>query len=103
MYSGGEDWVFASPENGGRTPYWFDSALVRQLRPAARRAGITKRIGWHTFRRSLATLLQAKQVNVKVTQELLRHANSRVTLDLYAQGDTDAKRMALEHSLALVS
>ncbi len=86
FYPGDQDWVFASVETSGRSPYWFDSALMRELRPAAERAGIHgKRIGWHTFRRSLATLLQSKQVDIKVTQELLRHANSRVTMDLYIQ------------------
>ena len=37
--------------------------------------GITKRIGWHTFRHTLATLLQASGAGVKVTQELLRHSS----------------------------
>jgi integrase len=31
---------------------------------------------------------------VKVVQELLRHANSKTTLDLYAQALTPAKREA---------
>jgi integrase len=45
LYRADDDWVFASPATSGRSLYWFDSALVRQLRPAAKRAGITKRIG----------------------------------------------------------
>ena len=104
LYSTDQDWLLASPETGGRSPYRLDSALVRQLRPAAKRAGVVgKKIGWHTFRRSIATVFQANQVDLKVTQELLRHANSRITIDLYIQGDTDAKRFALNHGLALVS
>jgi integrase len=31
---------------------------------------------------------------VKVVQELLRHANSRITLDIYTQAMTPAKRQA---------
>ncbi len=34
--------------------------------------------------------------NVKVTQELLRHANSKTTLDLYAKAVTPSKRQAHE-------
>jgi integrase len=92
-----EDWLFASPATSGRSPYWFDAALTRQLRPAAKRAKIAKHIGWHTFRRSLATLLTTKGEGVKVVQELMRHANSKITLDVYAQGDEVAKRAAQEH------
>jgi hypothetical protein len=32
--------------------------------------------------------------DVKVVQELLRHANSRITLDLYAQAGMPKKRLA---------
>jgi integrase len=96
-YRADDDWVFASPATSGRSPYWFDAALTRQLRPAAERAKITKHIGWHTFRRSLATLLMKKGEGVKVVQELMRHANSKITLDVYAQGDEQAKRAAQYH------
>lgn len=96
-YRAEDDWVFASPATSGRSPYWFDSALYRQLRPAARRARITKHIGWHTFRRSLATLLTSKKETVKVVQELMRHADPRIMLELYAQGEEDAKRAAQKH------
>ena len=33
---------------------------------------------------------------VKVVQELLRHATSRITVDVYQQGSTEAKRLALD-------
>jgi hypothetical protein len=41
-------------------------------------------VGWHTFRHSLATLLVKKKEGIKVAQELMRHADSRTTLDIYA-------------------
>ena len=97
VYPSDEDWVFASPARSGRLPYWFDSALSRQLRPAAKRAGITKTIGWHAFRRSLATLLTSKKETVKVVQELILHADPRITMERYAQGVEQAKRAAQEH------
>jgi integrase len=89
------DWVFASPFSSGRLPYWPDSALKDHVRPAAIKAGITKSIGWHTFRHSLASLLGQQGEDIKVIQELLRHASSRITSDVYQQGHTVAKRSAL--------
>jgi site-specific recombinase XerD len=65
---------------------WFDTTLDRYIRPAADHAGIQdKGIGWHTFRRSLGSLLAASGEKVKVVQELLRHANSKITMELYQQ------------------
>jgi integrase len=88
------DWVFASAEMKGRQPYWPENLLRRYIRPAAARCGISKKIGWHTFRHSYATQLKANGEDVKVVQEALRHANSRITLDTYTQAVTSAKRQA---------
>lgn len=93
-YDQDEDWLFASPEKSGQQPYCPDSALRRAIRPAAVRACIFKHIGWHTFRHSFATLLKANGEDVKVVQESLRHANSRITLDVYTQGLMPTKRLA---------
>lgn len=88
------DWVFASQEMKGAQPYWPDTPLRRHIRPAATQCGINKTIGWHTFRHSYATQLKANGEDVKVVQESLRHANSRITLDTYTQASTPAKRQA---------
>jgi site-specific recombinase XerD len=64
------------------------------IKPAGKRAGIVKRIGWHVFRHSYATLLKYHGADVKVVQELLRHSTSRVSLDVYTQATTPAKREA---------
>jgi len=45
---------------------------------------------WHTY----TTPLTQNNEDVKVVQELLRHANSRITLDLYAQAGMQEKRLA---------
>ena len=88
------DWVFASPTMKGTQPYWPDNLMKRYIKPAAKRAGIHKRIGWHTFRHSFGTLLKANGEDVKTVQELLRHANSRITLDVYTQAVNSQKRAA---------
>jgi len=55
---------------------------------------VGKQIGWHNFRHSLATNLRAMGVDIKVAQELLRHANSRTTLDIYTRAVSQQKRDA---------
>lgn len=55
---------------------------------------MTQNIGWHTFRHSFSTLLKANGEDVKTVQELLRHANSRITLDVYTQAVNSHKRAA---------
>jgi integrase len=88
------DWVFASPTMKGKQPYWPDNLMKRYIRPVARKAGIHKQVGWHTFRHSFGTLLKANGEDVKTVQELLRHANSRITLEVYTQAVTSNKRAA---------
>jgi integrase len=88
------DYVFASPTMKGTQPYWPDNLMKRYIRPVARKAGIYKNIGWHTFRHSFGTLLKANGEDVKTVQELLRHANSRITLDVYTQAVNSHKRAA---------
>jgi len=105
LYPTDNDWVFASPAKGGKTPLWLDMIMERHIRPAAVAAGVTKHFAWHTFRRSLASLLADKGEDVKVVQDLLRHAHASTTQDLYQQAGADAKRAAQGHtsSLFLVS
>jgi integrase len=93
-YNQDSDFLFGSPDMDGQQPYWPDSLLRKVIRPAAVRAEITKHIGWHSFRRTLATLLQANGASVKATQDMLRHASSRITMDLYAQSITADRRAA---------
>ena len=76
--------------------------MLKIIQPAARRAGITKRIGWHTFRHSYSSLLVANGENVKVVQELMRHASSRFTLDVYSQARKAAKRQAQQRVVQMI-
>jgi integrase len=101
LYGQNGDWVFASPDKGGKQPYWPETLLKCHVQPAAKRLGIAKRIGWHSFRRTFATLLGGSE-DVKTMQELMRHANSRLTLDLYAQALTPAKRAAHRRLVGLI-
>jgi len=59
-------------------------------------------IGWHTFRHTYSTLLRANRTDIKVMQELMRHASSRVTMDTYIQAVTAQKRKAQSHVVGLI-
>jgi len=93
-YAEPEDWVFASERVQGRMPPWADTLLDRFLQPAAKRAGIAKWVGFHTFRHTYSTLLKANGEDVKVVQELMRHANISTTMNIYTKALTPAKREA---------
>jgi integrase len=71
--------------------------------PTAKPLGIRKRIGWRTFRRTYATLLNVSSGDPKTMQELMRHANSRLTLDVYAQALTPEKRAALRKVVEMIT
>ncbi len=94
-----EDWVFANPETG--KPYWPGRIQENWLVPAAQKAGLG-RIGWHTFRHSHSTLLHALGVDLKVQQELLRHADIRTTMNIYTQAVPTALREANSKVVRLV-
>ncbi len=101
-YDQPNDWVFTSSRRHGRHPYWPDMVLSRFIRPAATCAGIRKHVGWHTFRHSFCTMLMANGENVKVVQELIRHANCRCTLEIYSQARTQAKREAQHRVVEMI-
>jgi integrase len=86
LYQGDGDFLFPSIRLNGTKPLSPDSLLKKSIRPALERAGIEgKIIGWHNFRHTLGTLLRAIGTDIKVAQDLLRHANSRTTLDIYSR------------------
>jgi integrase len=102
-----EDYVFATdaPRAGkkrGKQPLWLSKVMSYHIQPVAKRLGIRKRVGWHTFRHTYTTLLHANGEDVKVVQELLRHGSAKITLDVYAQAVTPAKRKAQGKVVAML-
>jgi hypothetical protein len=57
-----------------------ESVIQRAVMLAARRAGITKRVGCHTFRHSPATHLLESGSDIRTVQELLGHADVSTTM-----------------------
>jgi integrase len=93
-YSKEEELVFPSFKLKGRKPPRANMLLSDHLRPAALKVGVVappRAFGFHTFRRTLASVLVANNYDPKLVQELLRHSNIKTTLDVYAQAITPAK------------
>ena len=76
--------------------------MKRYIRPIACKAGIYRNIVWHTFCHSFGTLLKANGEDVKTVQELLRHADSRITLDVYTKAVNLHKRAAQSKVVSIV-
>src|SRR5438105_1007562 len=57
-----------------------ESVIQRAVAEAARKAGITKRVGLHTMRHSFATHLLADGHDIRTVQELLGHADVTTTM-----------------------
>ena len=63
------------------------------IKPVAKKLGIGN-ISWHTFRHTSSNLLRANGEDPKVVQELLRHSSIKITMDIYTQAVSSAKRRA---------
>lgn len=94
LYKSEDDFVFPSIMKNGEMPIAPEMLLRRQIRPALKRLKVTKNIGWHLFRHGFANLLRENKVEIKTAQDLLRHANSRTTMDIYQQTVTEERREA---------
>jgi integrase len=84
------DWVFASPQMQGKQPFWPER-LRKNLQATVKRLGINKKVGWHTFRHTLSTMLRANGEDIATQAELLRNSQ-RVALEHYTQAIPESKR-----------
>lgn len=84
------DYIFANRDGETR---WPDTIRRKVLHPAAKRAGISKKVGWHTFRYTYSSLLAFLKTNLIVQKELLRHADIQTTMR-YTRTFGDEKKEA---------
>jgi len=94
LYPKLEDFVFPSLRLKGQRPPAANMLVADYLRVAAKKAGVVappRTFGFHTFRRTLASVLVKMKVDVKTVQEILRHQNLKTTLEIYAKSMTEDK------------
>ena len=90
--SAASEWVFANPDTG--RPWWAHQIQQHYIRKAGVKTLGLDGIGWHTFRHSYSSLLRQLGVDIKVQQELLRHAAIGTTLYGYTQAVPEHLREA---------
>ncbi len=128
LYHEDSHWVFASNKCKGRVPRCGSIAAQDYLRPAAvevgiltkedvldsegkvaasiyrdKRGDVVTRFGWHNLRHSLSSFLVSQGTDPKTVQSLLRHANIKTTLDIYAHAVSDNKMAAQGEYLAALA
>jgi integrase len=96
------DWVFASPHKAGELPLRSTAVLEDHVKPATIAAGLGAGVGWHTFRHTYSSTLRQLGVDLKVQQELLRHADVRTTMNVYTQAVSEQKRAAHSQVVRIV-
>src|SRR5271165_601809 len=106
-YKKPSDYVWASDANRagakrGKQPVWLSTVMRDHIQPVARRLGINKKMSWHTFRHTFSSILKANGEDVKVVQELLRHATAKMTLDTYTQALSPDKRAAQSRVVGMI-
>jgi len=86
------DWVWASPYKAGEMPLHFQSMQKEHIVPAAVAAGLGK-IGWHTFRHTYRSWLNAQGTPLGIQKDLMRHSSISMTTQ-YGAGVVAAMREA---------
>jgi integrase len=93
-HSEDEDWVFASPNKGGRKPLDANSLQVRILVPAGAAIGLDFNLGWHTLRHGYKSLLDRISSDASLKRDLMRHADVHTTMQVYGEVEMDRLRAA---------
>ena len=99
---------------GNGKPLNLDNLVRREIVPALTRCAVcgkpesqhakadhefkldTSIPGWHAFRRGLATNLHTLGVDDKTIQEILRHSNVALTINVYIKGVTHSQVSAMD-------
>lgn len=84
--------VFTTPKG---TPLSPKNLYNRVLAPACDQTGL-KRVSWHSFRHTNATLLGEVGESVKTAQSILGHSDIETTLNTYMHAVPDSQRRAVE-------
>jgi len=93
-------WLFENPLRG--KPWRPSHIQSKYIRPAGLKVTGEDGIGWHHFRHMFSSMLRDMGTDIKVQQELLRHADVRTTLNIYTQAASGQKREAVGKLFSMV-
>ncbi len=88
-----DGWVFTT--ESGTLPH--PRNVLRALQVAARQAGLPAHSGVHTLRHTVATELLERGVHARAVADILGHASTQVTLDIYGHTTRPVVQEAAEH------
>jgi integrase len=71
-------------------PYHAGILLRRHLKPLAAKVGVP-RLGWHTFRHTFRSWLDAMGTAVGIQQKMMRHADVAMTMNVYGKAMMTSK------------
>ena len=86
----------------GKQPFWISRVIQHFVKPIAAERGIQLK-GFHTLRHCYTTLLRQRGNDVKVVQDLLRHASYKLTMDAHDDAASSEKREAHSGVILLIS
>jgi len=101
-YRQADDWIFASPRTRGKYPFWPDAVLTEShsTRGIASR---DRKENWVAhFSTHILDAAHRERREREVVQELMRHASSRCTLEVYSQARILAKRQAQQRVVQMI-
>jgi integrase len=98
---GDQEWVFASPYKGGRLPLDSRNLQTKYLVPMGKGIGLDFSLGWHTFRHSYKVLLERAGADITVQRDLMRHADTHTTTQIYGEVEFDRMRASNDKAVEL--
>lgn len=94
-----EAWMFPNPLT--RSPYHASPIQQDYIRKAGEAVGLSG-VGWHTFRHTYRSLLDAAGAPIGVQQKLMRHAQVATTMNVYGNAQIEEKRKANSNVVRMV-
>lgn len=101
IYKDDGDWVFASEALLGKRPSNSQHIQFNTLRDAGKAIGLDFNLGWHTFRHSYKVLLERSGADITVQRDLMRHADTHTTSQVYGEVEMDRMRTANDKAVAM--
>ncbi len=87
---------------GNGSPLRTENLFQREMQSPLQSAGVKWR-GWHGFRHGVGSTLHALGTPIKLISEILRHAETKVTMDLYVKPSANEQRAAMDKMQAALS